>query len=77
MIEVVNLDYFRINETDDRGCAFGCEFSAIFNGRRYTAYGAYESLNVYSVDHGPTQADVDVISALLDEGFEPDAGSQI
>lgn len=49
-------------------------FRATINRVRYTAYGTYESPDVYAVEHGPTQRDVDVISALLDDGWEPMSG---
>ena len=40
----------------------------------YVAYGTFEhsehGLPVYSVDHGPTQGDVDAIASALDEAFD-------
>lgn len=55
-----------VDRTAHRVC-----FQATISRVRYTAYGTYESLDVYAVEHGPTQRDVDVISALLDAGWEP------
>jgi len=46
------------------------EFSVELKERRYVAYGDYSS-DAYAVVHGPTQEDVDVISALLDAGIAP------
>lgn len=48
------------------------EFRARIGSRRYTAYGRWSGPDDYAVEHGPTQEDVDVICALLDEGYEPD-----
>jgi hypothetical protein len=76
-IDPSELDYFGVTGIDDRGTAAACEFRATYAGRIYVAYGSYESLDVYSVGHGPTQADVDMIAALLDDGFEPASGVQL
>lgn len=76
-IEGEKLDWFGVDATDDRGCVAECHFSATYDGQLYHAYGSYESLDVYAVDHGPTQRDVNIISALLDDGFEPAAGVQV
>ena len=46
-------------------------FLAECNGCRYVVCGEYSSLDEYSLTHGPTQKDVDVIATLLDGGQEP------
>jgi hypothetical protein len=40
-------------------------FSAEVDGRRYVAYGTY-SAGTCTVEHGPTQDDVDMICRLVD-----------
>ncbi len=49
------------------------EFQARIRNDRYTAYGTYDSIEEYAVVRGPTQNDVDIISVLLDEAWEPAA----
>ena len=62
-----------VNGVDASARADACAFTAHYGARKYSAYGRYTSLDEYAVIHGPTQDDVAVISALLDQGFEPTA----
>ena len=55
----------------------GVEFAARVGGRRYVAYGTYASIDEYAVNHGPTQGDVDMISRLLDEGYDPSTAVEV
>jgi hypothetical protein len=49
------------------------EFQVRIGRKRFVAYGSYVSIDEYAVEHGPTQNDVDVVSALLDDTWEPSA----
>lgn len=69
-IDRTKLDWFSVSEAGVENA----EFAARYDGRRYVAYGRFDSIDEYAVDHGPTQADVDAISALLDDAYEPQVG---
>lgn len=58
-----NFEYHREGER--------VEFTAEIGDKKYTAYGTYDSIDVYAVEDGLTQDDVDVVSALLDDAWEP------
>ncbi len=60
---------FQFVESDTRQV----EFQVRIGRKRFVAYGSYVSIDEYAVTHGPTQNDVDVVSALLDGDWEPSA----